>query len=194
MFETHLTVIGTLITNVSRRRLADGGAVVNFRVASNERRFDRATAAWTDGDSLYVSVTCWRQLAENVHRTFTMGDPIIVRGRLRTRNYEDKEGRRQTVIELEGLAVGPDLTRATAAITRLRRDGTPPAPSPRGSDDERAADGDPDGDSGHGSDLGSRPMSDDPWQIADDAPDGLRADREEPAGDRDPAVEAAVGA
>ena len=80
MYETHLTVIGTLITAVNRRRLADGTTVASFRVASNERRFDRATGTWTDGDTLYVSVTCWRQLAENVHVTFNMGDPIIVRG------------------------------------------------------------------------------------------------------------------
>ncbi len=93
MFGTHLTVIGTLITNINRRRLTDGTTVVNFRVASNERRFDRASGTWTDGDTLYVSVTCWRQLAENVHRTFNMGDPIIVQGRLYTRNYEDREGR-----------------------------------------------------------------------------------------------------
>ena len=72
-------------------------------------------------------MTCWRQLAENVYVTFNLGDPIIVRGRLHTRSYEDKDGRRQTVIEMEALAVGPDLTRATAKVTRLRRDGNPSA-------------------------------------------------------------------
>ena len=44
MYETHLTVIGTLITAVNRRRLADDTTVASFRVASNERRFDRAPA------------------------------------------------------------------------------------------------------------------------------------------------------
>src|SRR3954453_9110558 len=170
VFGTYLTVVGTLITNVNRRRLTDGTTVANFRVASNERRFDRANGTWTDGDTLYVSVTCWRQLAENVHRTFNVGDPIIVQGRLYTRNYDDKEGRRQSVTELEGFAVGPDLTRASAVVTRLRRDGSP-AGSPRAADAEgeqvqgggggndRSYDGD------GRSEPARSPESDDPWQV-----------------------------
>jgi single-strand DNA-binding protein len=185
MNETHLTVIGTLITHVNRHRLTDGGTFVTFRVASNERRFDRATATWSDGDSLYVSVTCWRQLAENVHRSFNLGDPIIVRGRLRTRSYEDKEGRRQSVIELDGLAVGPNLARATATITRMRPDGTP-ALSSRGSDDHAGTE-----QPGRDTDPGDGPGSDDPWRIAEEATAGATA---ESATELGAAAEVAVGA
>jgi single-strand DNA-binding protein len=171
MFETHLTVIGTLITPVNRRRLTDGTAVANFRVASNERRYDRGTESWTDGDSLYVSVACWRQLAENVHATFDIGDPIIVRGRLHTRNYEDKEGRRQTVTELEGLAVGPDLCRATARITRLRPDGTALSSEPRGMQPAAAEPGDAE-------------RTDDPWSTVGDPADEPIDDLAESSTDR----------
>ncbi len=187
MYETHLTVVGTLISPVNRRRLPDGTSVVSFRVASNERRFDRPTATWTDGDSLYVSVTCWRQLAENVHRTFNVGDPIIVRGRLHSRSYDDRDGKRQTVTELEGLAVGPDLTRATAEITRLRRDG---GTSARSTDADTVADtaGDP------GGDLGT----DDPWLVANatsaDPEDGGERGSEDGVDRRGAAIEAGVGA
>jgi single-strand DNA-binding protein len=176
MFETHLTVVGTLITPVNRRWLPDGAAVANFRVASNERRYDRATETWTDGDSLYVSVTCWRQLAENVHLSFTIGDPIIVRGRLHTRTYDDKEGKRQTITELEANAVGPDLARASAKVTRLRRDGSAAAPatSPAGTTEA----------SGGG-------RSDDPWADADKPADELAQDSVQY---RETAVEAGVGA
>jgi single-strand DNA-binding protein len=194
VFGTHLTVIGTLITNVNRRRLTDGTTVVNFRVASNERRFDRASGTWTDGDTLYVSVTCWRQLAENVHRTFNMGDPIIVHGRLYTRSYEDKEGRRQSVAELEGFAVGPDLTRASAVVTRLRRDGTAVG-APRASD----AKADPAERGEHGEDDGAqRPdlprsrESDDPWQLAASELDSPTSDRDEPGESYSAPAEAAV--
>jgi single-strand DNA-binding protein len=193
VFETHLTVIGTLITEVHRRRLTDDTTVVNFRVASNERRFNRATESWTDGDSLYVSVTCWRQLAENVHHTFNLGDPIIVRGRLHTRNYEDKEGRRQSVIELEGLAVGPDLTRSTARITRLRRDGTPLAAAPPAdteADPRHASEADPQRDT----ERSPNSLSDDPWSTAGEAADGSSADRELGDAEHEPGFEAAVGA
>jgi single-strand DNA-binding protein len=198
VFGTYLTVIGTLITNVNRRRLTDGTTVVNFRVASNERRFDRASGTWTDGDTLYVSVTCWRQLAENVHRTFNVGDPIIVQGRLYTRNYEDKEGRRQSVTELEGLAVGPDLTRASAVVTRLRRDGTPAGASPRASgaeaEQDRAEDesGDRSYDGEERRELPRTAESDDPWQVTAGELDSPTGDRDGPGASHGAPAEAAV--
>ncbi|HVL85102.1 MAG TPA: single-stranded DNA-binding protein [Pseudonocardia sp.] len=117
MNETYLTVRGTLITNIDRRRMVDGTTVVHFRVASNERRYDAAMGDWTDGDTLYLSVTCWRRLAENVHASFVCGDPMLLHGRLFSRSYE-KDGKRQWVQEMEAVAVGPDLRRCTAAVTR----------------------------------------------------------------------------
>lgn len=132
MHETYTTVVGNLISAANTRHLADGTSVVNFRVASNERRRDRATGEWTDGDRLYVSVTCWRRLAENVGASFVAGDPIIVHGRMYTRDYE-KNGARYWVTEMEGLAVGPDLTRCTASVIRAKRGAFAGAEEPTGS-------------------------------------------------------------
>lgn len=150
MFETQLTVVGTLITPVGKRRLLDGTTVTNFRVASNERRFDRANESWSNGDTLYTSVTAWRHLGDHVHASFVVGDPIMVRGRLFSRSYDDKDGRRHSVIELEASAVGPDLSRCTAVVTRMRRN-DPEANPPTSTDGEIGGD--------------SRPAveSDDPW-------------------------------
>ncbi|MGH3567823.1 MAG: single-stranded DNA-binding protein [Pseudonocardia sp.] len=120
MYETHATVVGTLITPLNRRWLADGTGVVSFRVASTARRYDRASDGWVDGDCVYLSVTCWRRLAENVYASFTTGDPIVVHGRIYTRSY-DKDGQRHSSTEMEALAVGPDLTRCTAVVTRTKR-------------------------------------------------------------------------
>lgn len=193
MFETYLTIVGTLITPVNRRRLTDGTSVVSFRVASNERRFDRATASWTDGDSLYASVTCWRQLAENVHRTFNVGDPIIVWGRLHSRNYDDRDGKRQTVTELEGLAVGPDLTRAIAEITRLRRDGSTSRSAGAGADAvaDHGAESVADTSGGAG---GGEVGTVDPWLVADSIPGDGEDGRRDDVDRRGAAIEAGVGA
>lgn len=132
MYETYATVVGTLITQINKRRLDDGTSVVSFRVASNERRYDRTADDWVDGDTLYVSVTCWRKLAENVHASFVTGDPIVVHGRVYTRSYE-KDGQRHSVTEMEAAAVGPDLTRCTAAVTRTRRANAAGATTPAAS-------------------------------------------------------------
>lgn len=159
MFETHLTVVGTLITRVERLRFADGTTKAYFRIACNERRFDRAANGWTNGGKLYLSVNCWRDLAENVLASFVVGDPIIVRGRLLTREWE-KEGRRNSMTELEASAVGPDLSRSTAKITRTKRG----AAALGVATDEAGADP---ADSGDGvAPTGPAAPGGDPWQDA----------------------------
>ena len=72
-----------------------------------------------DGDRLYVSVTCWRRLAENTIASLVKGDPVVVTGRLYTRNYE-QEGNKRSVVQMDAHAVAADLSHCTAAITRTR--------------------------------------------------------------------------
>ncbi len=121
--ETPVTVVGTLVKSGDVRRVGENQAVVlNLRVASNERRFDKVSQQWVDGESLYLSVNCWRQLAENVS-SLVKGDPVIVSGKLRTREWTTEQGERRSVVELEASAIGPDLARCTvSAVRRPRRE------------------------------------------------------------------------
>ncbi|MBW0116003.1 single-stranded DNA-binding protein [Pseudonocardia abyssalis] len=121
MNQNTLIAVGNVITPVQIRHTPDGVPVTTFRIACNERRFNRETNEWLDKDSFFVSVTCWRRLAENVCRSLRSGDPVMVRGRLLTRSYDTADGRRTTVTEMEADAVGPDLTWCTAHVTRTRR-------------------------------------------------------------------------
>jgi single-strand DNA-binding protein len=89
-------------------------------VASTARRYDKATDKWVDRETLYLRVTCWRALAENVERSMIKGDPVVVTGRLSTRMY-DVEGGRRASYELEAAAVGFDLSRGTADFKRVVR-------------------------------------------------------------------------
>ena len=122
MKHTSITVVGNRITPVNRRNLPDGRPVASFRIACTERRVDRSTGEWGDGETFFLGVTCWRELAGNVASSLGVGDPIIVRGRIYTSTYEDKEGRRNTVQEIDADAVGPDLARCHVKnLTRNRR-------------------------------------------------------------------------
>jgi single-strand DNA-binding protein len=125
MFETQVTVVGNVATAVKGWMLPSGDVVAKFRIASTARRRSQAGGEWVDGGSLFVQVTCWRQLAENVIASLGVGDPVVVRGRLYTDEYE-AEGKRQTATQLEAHAVGPDLNRCKAVVTRARR-GVAPA-------------------------------------------------------------------
>ena len=128
MNETSVTIVGNVLTDPKSRRTAEDVRVVSFRVASNERRFDKASGEWVDGDRLFVTVTCWRRLANGVVASLSKGDPVMVTGRLYTRGYE-VEGQKRSITELEATAVGPDLSRCSAELVRVRRSASEDAPA-----------------------------------------------------------------
>ncbi|MBV1940790.1 single-stranded DNA-binding protein [Streptomyces sp. BV286] len=117
--ETVITVVGNLVDDPELRFTPSGSAVAKFRIASTPRTFDRQTNDWKDGDSLFLSCQVWRQTAENVAHSLTRGMRVIAQGRLKQRSYEDREGVKRTVYELEVDEVGPSLTRATATVTKV---------------------------------------------------------------------------
>jgi len=91
-----------------------------MRVAWTERRRDRVTGEWVDGNTSYVTVICWRKLGANVSLCVRKGDPIVVKGKLSVRNYEDKKGVPRTAVEVEASSVGHDLSRGVASFQRVR--------------------------------------------------------------------------
>lgn len=119
MNDTHVTVIGNALHHPETRRTANTGAVVTtFKIASTARRY--AGGQWMDGNSLRVRVSCWRALADNVRDSVTRGDPLIVHGRLFTRDWSDEQGNKRTAYELVATAVGHDLSRGRAVFERVR--------------------------------------------------------------------------
>lgn len=120
MYETTLTIVGNLVDDPRVRNTESGIEVTGFRVASTSRRKDRDTNQWVDGQSVFINVSCWRDLGSNVAVSLHKGDPVVVHGRLYTRRYEIN-GEPRTAFELEAQAVGPDLARGTAQFQRPHR-------------------------------------------------------------------------
>jgi single-strand DNA-binding protein len=116
--ESVLTIVGNLVDDPELRFTPGGAAVAKFRVASTPRVYDRRAQAWQDGESLFLSCSVWRQAAENVAESLTKGMRVIVQGRLKQRSYEDREGVKRTVMELEVEEIGPSLRSATAKVTK----------------------------------------------------------------------------
>lgn len=116
--ETVITVVGNLVDDPELRFTPSGSAVAKFRIASTPRTFDRQTNEWKDGDALFLSCQVWRQAAENVADSLSRGTRVIAQGRLKQRSYEDREGVKRTVYELDVDEVGPALSRATAKVTK----------------------------------------------------------------------------
>lgn len=120
--ETIITVVGNLVDDPELRFTPAGAAVAKFRIASTPRIFDKQSNEWKDGDSLFLTCSAWRQMAENVAESLQRGMRVIVQGRLKQRSYEDNEGVRRTVYELDVEEVGPSLRSATARVEKVRRD------------------------------------------------------------------------
>jgi single-strand DNA-binding protein len=116
--ETVITVVGNLVDDPELRFTPSGAAVAKFRVASTPRTFDRQTNEWKDGESLFLTCSVWRQAAENVAESLQRGMRVVVQGRLKQRSYEDREGVKRTVYELDVEEVGASLKNATAKITK----------------------------------------------------------------------------
>ena len=114
MFETPMTVVGRIVTDLRRRVVADQ-EVISFRVASNSRR-RTPEGAWEPGNSLYITVNCWGRLVTGVGAALYKGAPVIVAGVVHTSEYEDKDGIKRSSLEMRASSVGPDLARVVARI------------------------------------------------------------------------------
>ena len=121
--ETIITVVGNLVDDPELRFTPSGAAIANFRIASTPRTFDKQSNEWKDGDALFLSCSVWRQAAENVAESLVKGMRVVVQGRLKSRQYETREGEKRTVFEIEVDEVGPSLKYATAKVTRTTRQG-----------------------------------------------------------------------
>ncbi|MCE3036052.1 single-stranded DNA-binding protein [Streptomyces sp. CMSTAAHL-2] len=162
--ETVITVIGNLVDDPELRFTPSGAAVAKFRIASTPRTFDRQTNEWKDGESLFLTCSVWRQAAENVAESLQRGMRVLVQGRLKQRSYEDREGVKRTVYELDVDEVGPSLRNATAKVTKTSGGGGRGGQGGYGGGQQGGgqAGGGWGGGSGGGQQGGGAP-ADDPW-------------------------------
>jgi single-strand DNA-binding protein len=97
---------------------------VTIRVAWNPRYRDRVTGEWKDGATSFANVECWRNLANNVKSSLSKGNPVVVTGKLRVREFDDREGRRRISVEIHADSIGHDLSRSvTHLLPGPRRQG-----------------------------------------------------------------------
>jgi single-strand DNA-binding protein len=120
MNETTVTLVGNVATEVKYRETASGIPSASFRLASTARRWDRERGLWVDAGTSFYTVWAWRWLAGNVSTSIGVGDPVVVHGRMRIREWE-KDGQRYTTVEIDATALGHDLSRGTSVFRRASR-------------------------------------------------------------------------
>ena len=121
--ETVITIVGNLTADPELRTTRNGGAVVNFTIASTPRTFNRQSNQWEDGQALFLRCSAWRDLASHCAQTLRKGMRVIAQGRLQQRSYQAQDGSNRTVVELQVDEIGPSLRYATAQVQKMQSGG-----------------------------------------------------------------------
>lgn len=121
-----ITITGLVATNPRHILTSDGLSITTFRLASNQRRFDRSQERWIDVDTNWYTVTSFRQLALNASTSIEKGQRVLVTGRLKIREWDNGE-RVGTTVEIEAESIGHDLLWGTASFSRSIVSSTAPS-------------------------------------------------------------------
>ena len=116
----YVTLVGFVAQDPIQRDTKNG-RVTDLRVGATTRVQDKVTREWRDAYTSYFSVSCWRRLGDHVRASLRKGDPVMVKGRFRSRTFDDKTGQPRTVIDIMADTVGHDLNRGVANYMRPQR-------------------------------------------------------------------------
>jgi len=112
-----ITITGIVATTPRHVMTAENLPITSFRLASSQRRFDRAQQRWIDGDTNWYTVTTWRQAAVHAAGSIHKGERVIVTGKQHIREWKSGE-RTGTTVDIDADALGHDLTWGTTVFTR----------------------------------------------------------------------------
>lgn len=137
----NITVRGFVASEIKSSTTPGGVATASFRLGSTDRRYDRASSTWVDGNTNWFTVQGYRQLAGNIGCSIKKGQRVIIVGRLKMRSWE-KDGRIYHVAEIDAESVGHDLMWGSANFIRTAGNSAHPG---TGQDHQSSGSGVPDG-------------------------------------------------
>jgi single-strand DNA-binding protein len=139
-------LVGNLGRDAETKFTPSGAAVTRFSVATTRSWKDQQTNDWKE-ETNWTNVVVWRQ--ENLANYLTKGKQVYVEGRLQTRSYDDKDGKKVYATEVvaddiillggRGDAAGGGFEGSSPSRTRASAGGPRGGPSSgsTGSDDDQ---------------------------------------------------------
>lgn len=115
-------LMGRVCNDLELKTTPSGVTVLSFRVAVERKYQEKGEERKTD----FFNIVAWRSNAEFIAKFFSKGKMILVEGELQTRQYVDKNGSNQTVVELvvDGSRFTGESKSSTSSGT-----GSPPIPA-----------------------------------------------------------------
>lgn len=84
-------LIGNLGKDPEVRHLENGAVVANFPIATSETYRDKNSGEKVT-QTEWHNIVVWRGLAEVAEKYLKKGNSVFIEGKLKTRNWEDKDG------------------------------------------------------------------------------------------------------
>jgi single-strand DNA-binding protein len=91
-------LIGRLGKDPEIRYTTDGSPVANFSLATSDFWMDKNGTRQERTE--WHNIVAWRKLAELSKRYLTKGRQVYVEGRLRTREWDDRDGNKRRTVEV----------------------------------------------------------------------------------------------
>ncbi|MBI2259243.1 MAG: single-stranded DNA-binding protein [Flavobacteriia bacterium] len=92
-------LVGNLGKDPEIRRLDNGVVLASFTLATSETYIDKSTGERRENTDWH-NIVLWRGLAEIAEKYLKKGLKIYLEGKLKTRNYTDKEGQVRYITEV----------------------------------------------------------------------------------------------
>jgi single-strand DNA-binding protein len=115
--DAHFSVVGFVATQPKGGYTKRGSRSVSMRVGWTPRSFDQGTGEWADQPSSFITVQCYKKVAEHAAVCLRRGDPIVLRGTLRVREYE-QNGVRRSSVEVIADSIGHDMSRGISVFNK----------------------------------------------------------------------------
>jgi single-strand DNA-binding protein len=134
-------IIGNLGADPEMRYTPNGRPVTQFNVAVNQSTKNQQTGEWVEATD-WFRVSVWGDRAERAAETLRKGNKVFVEGRFKTREFEGRDGKARTSLEITADSVVNLEKRprdegegqfATSAAGGAPAAGGPSAGPPRGS-------------------------------------------------------------
>lgn len=121
MSNADVTVTGNLTVDPELKFGNGGTARLSFSIASNRRY--QVNGEWTE-DTSFFNVVAWRGIAESAAAVLEKGLPVIIKGRLEQRSWEDKEsGQKRSTVEVVADSIAVNTIGIESIVRKSRQDG-----------------------------------------------------------------------
>jgi single-strand DNA-binding protein len=92
-------LIGNLGAAPEVKTLSEGKKMARFSIATNESYLNAKGEKVTE--TQWHNLVAWGKVAEIAEKYLTKGKEVVIEGKLITRTYNDKEGKKKSITEIE---------------------------------------------------------------------------------------------